>query len=132
MSLPSVKPNMCSVSTAPVLSVRLMGAACAPPATPSTANRINIIVHEIPSGAFFKTRTDQQCKNILRHPVEIQTHAHGCAVCRTVQISDEDFGGRSSRIGSALAGARTAGTTIGPAARPEETAGTAKGSTPAK
>jgi hypothetical protein len=30
MSLPSVKPNMCSVSTSPVLSVRLMVAACAP------------------------------------------------------------------------------------------------------
>jgi hypothetical protein len=76
-------------------------------AAPSAANKINTVVHVIPSGAFFEARIDQQCKNIMRHPVEIQTHAHGCAVCRTVQISDEDFGGRSSRIGSALAGARS-------------------------
>jgi len=49
-----------------------------------------------------------------------------------VQISDEDFGGRSSRIGSALASARAGATSIGRAARLNEVTRTAKGRTPVR
>jgi len=42
----------------------------------------------------------------------------------TIQISDEDFGGRSSKTGSALARARDGGTTISTAAKLMETART--------
>jgi hypothetical protein len=54
------------------------------------------------------------------------------AARRTVQISDEDFGGRSSKTGSALVSARAGGVTISTAAKLMETARTVKGSTPAK
>jgi hypothetical protein len=54
------------------------------------------------------------------------------AVRRAVQISNEDFGGRSSKIGSALPGARDVGTTIGVATTLKEATGIVKGSTPAK
>src|SRR5262249_34921619 len=80
MSLPSVKPNMCSVSTSPALSARLPGPPCAEPAAPSSANTISSIARDsAPSGVFRsgKAGTDQPCKNIVRHPVEIQTHARG-------------------------------------------------------
>jgi len=50
----------------------------------------------------------------------------------TVQISDEDFGGRSSWIGSALASARVRGATISTATKLMETARTVKGRTPAR
>src|SRR5262245_34535340 len=131
MSLPSVKPNMCSVSTSPVLSVRLPAAAWAALAAPSMA-KINTVIHVVASGTFFEARTDRQCKNIMRHPVEIQTHAHGGAVCRTVQISDEDFGGRSSKIGSALSSVRKRGATNRAGARLKTAAGVGTGMRPAK
>jgi hypothetical protein len=54
------------------------------------------------------------------------------AARRTVQISDEDFGGRSSKIGSALASARAGGATMSTATKLMATARTVKGMTPAK
>jgi len=69
---------------------------------------------------------------MMRNPVEIHTHAHGEAVCRTVQMTDSDFGGRSSRTGSALASARSGGATNSAAARLKAGAAIVKGTTPAK
>jgi hypothetical protein len=69
---------------------------------------------------------------MMRNPVELHTHAHGDAVCRTLQISDGDFGGRSSKIGSALASARHGGATNGAAAKRKAGAAIVKGTTPAK
>ena len=54
------------------------------------------------------------------------------AARRTIQISDEGFGGRSSKTGSALASARAGGATISTAAKLMETARTVKGITPAR
>jgi hypothetical protein len=55
----------------------------------------------------------------MRNPIAIQRMPTAVAACLTVsdQISDEDFGGRSRRIGSALASVRNGGTTNGTAAR---------------
>jgi hypothetical protein len=55
----------------------------------------------------------------MRNPIVIQRMPTTLAVGVTVsdQISDEDFGGRSSRMGSALASVRNGGTSNGMAAR---------------
>ncbi|HET7020928.1 MAG TPA: hypothetical protein VFI58_09465 [Xanthobacteraceae bacterium] len=55
----------------------------------------------------------------MRNPIAIQRMRTAVAVGVTVsdQISDEDFGGRSSRMGSALASVRNGGTSNGMAAR---------------
>jgi|RhiMetStandDraft_4_1073278.scaffolds.fasta_scaffold1019682_2 hypothetical protein len=56
------------------------------------------------------------------------------AVCVTVldQISDEDFGGRSRRIGSALASVRNGGTTNGTVVRGNAAVGIEKCMTPTR
>src|SRR5262249_56948787 len=79
VSLPSVKPNICSVSTAPVLSACWRVSADAEPAAPSPANKINTAHERAPSAAFrrLEAQTDQQCKSIVRNPVAIPTHARG-------------------------------------------------------
>ena len=55
----------------------------------------------------------------MRNPIAIQRMPTAVAVGVTVsdQISDEDFGGRSSRMGSALASVRNGGTSNGMATR---------------
>ena len=55
----------------------------------------------------------------MRNPIAIQRMRTAVAVGVTVldQISDEDFGGRSSRMGSALASVRNGGTSNGMVAR---------------
>jgi hypothetical protein len=55
----------------------------------------------------------------MRNPIAIERMPTALAVDVTVvdQISDEDFGGRSSRMGSALASVRNGGTSNGMAAR---------------
>src|SRR5262249_56452121 len=97
-----------------------------------TANKTKTITQSVPSGALFKARTGRQCRDIERHPVAIQTPAHGRAVCRTTQMSDKDFGGRSSRIGSTLASVRSAGAVNGAAISVKAAAGIVKGTTPAR
>src|SRR5262249_50935849 len=82
MSLPSVKPNMCSVSTSPFLSARLPAAPNAGLPSPSTANKTSTITQSAPSGALFKARTGRQCGDIERHPVAIQ---NACPRPRRVQ-----------------------------------------------
>jgi hypothetical protein len=55
----------------------------------------------------------------MRNPIAIQRMRTAVAVGVTVsdQISDGDFGGRSSRVGSALASVRNGGTSNGIATR---------------
>jgi hypothetical protein len=55
----------------------------------------------------------------MRNPIAIQRMRTAVAVGVTVsdQISDEDFGGRSSRMGSAFASVRNGGTSNGMVAR---------------
>jgi hypothetical protein len=67
---------------------------------------------------------------MTRNPAAIHTHAHGKAVCGTFQIRDEDFGGRSSRIGSALAIVRDGGATNSTAIRVNTAIGIVTGMTP--
>src|SRR5262249_13048262 len=113
-------------------SARLPAAPNAGLPSPSTANKTNIVAQSAPSGAFFKARTGRQCRDIERHPVAIQTPAHGRAVCRTTQMSDEDFGGRSGRIGSTLGSVRSGVAVNGATTSVKAASGIVKGTTPAK
>jgi hypothetical protein len=64
----------------------------------------------------------------MRNPIAIQRMPTAVAVDVTVldQISDEDFGGRSRRIGSALASVRNGGATNGTTVRRNAAVGIGK------
>jgi len=108
--------------------------ADAEPAVPSAAHKINAAHKRVPDDAFRRSeaQTAQQGRSMTRNPAAIHTHAHGKAVCGTFQIRDEDFGGRSSRIGSALAIVRDGGATNSTAIRVNTAIGIVTGMTPAR
>src|SRR5262245_50628844 len=102
MSLPSVKPNMCSVSNSPAPCAALRGSDCAGATVPSTTAKMTE-AKAGPGNAWrnCEATADQQWKTMTRRPCRNPSACAASTPQQHDQISDKDFGGRSGGMGSA-------------------------------